>query len=278
MIEFCSLSSGSSGNSSLLKTENHKILIDAGLSLRAIETAFTSLALDPANVDYLFLTHAHGDHSKSVYQFALKYDVPVYMTRETYRSYIRREARAEGAIKICFFDEDIFLLDDLKINIFRLPHTGVHLDGKDDAGGNIGFLFEHFMLEKNIRLAYLTDLGEMPELLYDKLAGSDFYFIESNHDVGWQKSSRRPAQVIERNLSSFGHLSNEQTGGILTRLITHENAAKKCQVMLAHLSSDCNSHILATRTINNILESNGITGIDLKIAPEKALSEYVRLG
>lgn len=276
-MDFCSLSSGSSGNSSLLKTEKYKILIDAGLSLRRIEKGFAAMALDPANVDYLFLTHAHGDHSKSIYLFATKYKVPVYMTRETYRSYIRREARAENSIKICFFDEDVFLLDDLKISIFRLPHTGVYLDGKDDAGGNIGFLFEHFMLEKNIRLAYLTDLGEMPELLYAKLAGSDFYFIESNHDIGWQKSSRRPAQVIERNLSSFGHLSNEQTGSILTRLITRENAERKCQVMLAHLSSECNSHILAMKTIKTILQDGGISGIELKIAPEKALSEYVRL-
>lgn len=39
MLSFCSLYSGSSGNSLLVESENTKILIDAGVSLKKIETA-----------------------------------------------------------------------------------------------------------------------------------------------------------------------------------------------------------------------------------------------
>ncbi len=37
MLNFCSLYSGSSGNSLFVETENTKILVDAGVSLKKIE-------------------------------------------------------------------------------------------------------------------------------------------------------------------------------------------------------------------------------------------------
>lgn len=37
MLNFCSLYSGSSGNSLFIETENTKILVDAGVSLKKIE-------------------------------------------------------------------------------------------------------------------------------------------------------------------------------------------------------------------------------------------------
>ena len=43
MLNFCSLYSGSSGNSLLLESDNTKILIDAGVSLKKIETALRKL-------------------------------------------------------------------------------------------------------------------------------------------------------------------------------------------------------------------------------------------
>ena len=39
MLNFCSLYSGSSGNSLFVETENTKLLIDAGVSLKKIEDA-----------------------------------------------------------------------------------------------------------------------------------------------------------------------------------------------------------------------------------------------
>ena len=39
MLNFCSLYSGSSGNSLFVETPNTKILIDAGVSCKKIETA-----------------------------------------------------------------------------------------------------------------------------------------------------------------------------------------------------------------------------------------------
>lgn len=42
MLNFCSLYSGSSGNCLFVETENTKILVDAGVSLKKIEQALRS--------------------------------------------------------------------------------------------------------------------------------------------------------------------------------------------------------------------------------------------
>ncbi len=118
----------------------------------------------------------------------------------------------------------------------------------------------------------------MPETVYKQIMNSDFYFLEANHDVLWQKSSRRPVHIIERNLSDFGHLSNEQAAHILTKVITKDNVKRRTKgVMLAHISSECNSHVLAQTAIQKILVKHNIHGLELKIAPEKAMSEYIKL-
>ena len=46
MFNFCSLYSGSSGNSLFVETPNTKLLIDAGVSSKKIETALKSIDVD----------------------------------------------------------------------------------------------------------------------------------------------------------------------------------------------------------------------------------------
>ena len=57
MLNFCSLYSGSSGNSLLVSTENTNILIDAGVSSKKIETALNNLDVDPYKLNGIVLTH-----------------------------------------------------------------------------------------------------------------------------------------------------------------------------------------------------------------------------
>ena len=52
MFNFCSLYSGSSGNSLFVQTDNTKILVDAGESAKKIETALNSIDVKINDIDY----------------------------------------------------------------------------------------------------------------------------------------------------------------------------------------------------------------------------------
>ena len=62
MLNFCSLYSGSSGNSLFVETQNTKVLIDAGVSCKKIETALSNIDVDPNSIDGILVTHEHTDH------------------------------------------------------------------------------------------------------------------------------------------------------------------------------------------------------------------------
>ena len=51
MFKFCSLYSGSSGNSLFVQTDNTKILVDAGESAKKIETALNSIDVNINDID-----------------------------------------------------------------------------------------------------------------------------------------------------------------------------------------------------------------------------------
>ena len=52
MLNFCSLYSGSSGNSLFVETENTKLLIDAGVSSKKIENAIVEIKSGKKTVKY----------------------------------------------------------------------------------------------------------------------------------------------------------------------------------------------------------------------------------
>lgn len=66
MFKFCSLYSGSSGNSLFVQTDNTKILVDAGESAKKIETALNSIDVDINEIDAVLVTHEHTDHIKGL--------------------------------------------------------------------------------------------------------------------------------------------------------------------------------------------------------------------
>ena len=63
MFKFCSLYSGSSGNSSLIQTENTKILVDVGESAKKIADALNSINIEPTQIDAILITHEHLNHN-----------------------------------------------------------------------------------------------------------------------------------------------------------------------------------------------------------------------
>ena len=86
MLKFCSLYSGSTGNSLLVKNDNTCILIDAGVSGIKIVEALNSIDIDITDIAAILVTHEHSDHIKSIGTLSKKYNIPVYANKETWEA------------------------------------------------------------------------------------------------------------------------------------------------------------------------------------------------
>ena len=83
-MNFCSLYSGSSGNSIFVGSEKAKILIDAGLPGKKIDEALKQIGQNPSELDGIFITHEHIDHIKGVGVLSRKYDIPIFANVKTW--------------------------------------------------------------------------------------------------------------------------------------------------------------------------------------------------
>ena len=83
---FCSLYSGSSGNSIFVSSENTKVLVDVGLSGKKIIEALEQINENPSELDGIFITHEHIDHIKGVGIISRKFDIPIYANEKTWNA------------------------------------------------------------------------------------------------------------------------------------------------------------------------------------------------
>ena len=106
MLRFCSLYSGSSGNSLFVQTQNTKILIDAGESAKKIVNALASINVDAKDINAILVTHEHKDHIKGLGTLSQKYNIPVYANAETW------DAMPDQSIKITNENKNKFIINE----------------------------------------------------------------------------------------------------------------------------------------------------------------------
>ena len=85
MTKFCTLFSGSSGNTVYLSTDRGAILIDCGMSGKQTLEAMCRNDLPPEQLRASLITHEHSDHVKGAGILARKLDIPVYATEGTWQ-------------------------------------------------------------------------------------------------------------------------------------------------------------------------------------------------
>ena len=239
MLEFCSLYSGSSGNSLLVKTENTNILIDAGVSSKKIETALNSIDIDPNSLDGILITHEHSDHVQGLGTFAKKYNLPVFVNQKTLDAMPKQKEKiAEKNINLIKIEEK-FEIKDLKIKPFAIPHDAVN-----PCGFNI--------FKDNSKISIATDIGHMSNGIIKNLEDSLFILLEANYDPEVLMYSKYPYQLKTRIAGPTGHLSNEMAGKTISYLL--KSGLK--QAMLGHLSKESNFPELAYKTVIDELMPN----------------------
>lgn len=77
MLKFLSLSSGSSGNCYYLGTDQHAILIDAGIPVRTIQKVLRENGLAFGKIMAVLVTHDHTDHIRSAGSLGELYHIPL---------------------------------------------------------------------------------------------------------------------------------------------------------------------------------------------------------
>lgn len=250
-----SLSSSSTYGNAYLVWEDSKrpILIDCGVSLRRLTTSLKDLGMTPRDLACILITHEHADHVKAMClktPIGQRFGIPVYGSRGFWTWYEEYyPGHFDASLRKVVEPGQRIKLDGYGIQAFLKPH---------DARDPLGFIIEG----ESERAAFVMDLGHVPPGLISLLRGIERLVFESNHDVEMEKSSGRPWPLILRVLGANGHLSNVQAAQAISEIVTRDNK----EVILAHLSLDCNTSELALETVKNVLSRKGLN-CRISVAP-----------
>ncbi len=237
----CTLFSSSKGNCTYIKNRGEEFLIDAGVSVRSLESALAVLSTSLKNIRCIFVTHEHSDHIKGIVNVMKKYGIKVYAPFMARNAMQRLDPVTEEIVP---FDDGLsanICLTETGVTAYRTPH---------DAEGSVCYRFDF----GNTALGFATDIGHVSRNVESCLVGCEAVVIESNYDVSMLKNGSYPAQLKRRISGSHGHLSNTDCAAFAPRLVN----SGAISLVLAHLSEENNLPSLAFSETNGSLAASGI--------------------
>lgn len=255
MFYYCPLASGSKGNCIFVRAGQTRILVDCGLSLKALQTRLHQIGESLETIQAVFITHEHSDHIAGLRALVNRYSMPIICNMETAQAI--GQALKETVPCHLFTTSESFDFGHLKCLPFSVPH---------DAIDPVGFRFSY----QDIHLGICADLGIVaaPILMY--LKGCHMLYLEANHDPQLVELSARPIVYKQRVLSRLGHLSNTACAHLLQKLC-HDGLK---HVFLAHLSQDCNTPECAHKTVSEHLAPE-YAQLCIEVAPQDYIGSVV---
>ena len=258
-VELIVLGSGSSGNTALVRGEGTTILVDAGLSARKTLARLDIAGISVGEIDAVLLTHEHGDHTAGLPVLLRSLGCPVYATRLTADELRENNPRHAKTSWKVFGKGSPFSLGSFEITAFAVPH---------DAADPVGFTIRC----GDLSLGILTDLGHVNSAIIEQIQEVDGLFVEANHDEEMlHTDTRRPFSIKQRILSPHGHLSNRAAADLASRVLS----PRLRQIVLGHLSRDCNTAELAISVVRASLRQ--ATSIEIHAAGQDEALPPVRL-
>ncbi len=234
------LGSGSAGNCALVETPQTRLLVDGGLSCMQMRKRLAACGVNPLEIDGILLTHEHGDHAGGLDVWCKNFHTPVYANALTAEALKRQSPGVRKDWRVFVTGSD-FTVKDVAVQTFSVPH---------DAMDPVGFVLHH----GRKALGVLTDLGFATKLACERVRQAQTLLIEANHDEKLlQNDTKRPWATKQRIMSRHGHLSNDAAAGVLAGMLD----GNLRRAVLGHLSRDCNSAELATRTTRARLLAEG---------------------
>ncbi len=250
------LSSGSKGNSTLIQTNNTKILIDLGVTKSYAEEKLNELKVDINDIDAILITHTHVDHVQGLKVFLKKYNPKVYVTEELLM--LLKDSNLEA--NYILYNDRNAVINDINIELIKTSH---------DAVGSIGFIIS----SSDKSCVYITDTGYINNRYFEKLNNHDIYIMESNHDVQMLMEGDYPLNLKKRILGNKGHLSNDDAAFYLSEFIGN----KTKNIILAHLSDDNNTYEKAYDTVSKVLKEKKNYKGNILIAKQKQRTDMIEV-
>lgn len=241
MLRYCSLFSGSGGNSTYVGTADGGILIDAGVSAKRIETALREREIDPRSIRVVLVTHEHSDHIAGLRVLCKRYGWPLIASNGTLSAMVDYDKVETNCRMYCMEDGQSVTIGNMQISAFATPH-----DSRESFGYRI-------TEEGGKSIAVATDMGYISESIKAAIMGADLVHIESNHDLTMLRNGSYPFPLKQRIAGNGGHLSNAACAELLPQLL--KSGAER--FVLAHLSEENNLPSLARQTSTAALASVG---------------------
>lgn len=262
----CSIASGSSGNCIYIGTEATHLLVDVGISCKRIVAGLGQLGLTGKDIDGILITHEHSDHIAGLGVMSRRFGIPIYATEGTMNAV--RKVSDLGVIDDSLFRvvraDEKFTLKDITVDPMKISH---------DAVQPVAYRFKY----GSKRMAVATDLGTYDEYTVESLKGTDVLLLEANHDINMLQVGPYPYALKQRILGNKGHLSNELSGRLLSRLLSDKTKA----VFLGHLSQENNLAELAYETVRMEISMAGTPyraeDLPIFVAERSAVSRVVEI-
>ena len=227
------------------------------MSYREVVRRLTELGADPAGIDAILITHAHGDHTRGARLFSRRHAVPVYSTAGVHGEWAPSDL-AEWRALVPSRPLD---LGELRFFPFVIPH---------DASETVAFRIE----TPEGAVGFATDIGAVTGQLVELFADCRVLVIESNHAVELLRVSPYAASTRSRIASTQGHLSNEALAAFVR---DHLGASVRCLV-LVHLSRVNNVPEIAEMTCREALTARGRSDVKVVVTRQDRVTPTVDLG
>ena len=242
-MHFATLCSGSSGNSIIVGEGKRNLLVDCGVSGKALLQNLNLIGIEPEQIEGIIVTHEHVDHIKGVGVVARKLKIPIFAT-----SGIWEEIAGETGKLAPEQRQEIDLSIEcagLKVELFETSH---------DSRESYGMRIESRAGARPLSVGIATDSGIITQDMHTHLRGCDGLVVEANHDHDALWQGRYPWALKKRVSGIYGHLENKQLAEGLLEWIQPNTQ----RVVLAHLSTENNTPELALSSVAKILKDGGI--------------------
>jgi phosphoribosyl 1,2-cyclic phosphodiesterase len=263
-LNFCSLSSGSSGNCYYVGNEFHGIIIDAGITAGSIRKFLMDMDISMQTIMGVLITHNHIDHVRGLEVLTRKNSLPAFTTQKIWNSILTPYSKITSDCIREITLQQKFHLAGFDIEAFPVSH---------DAPETIGF--QICADDKKITIA--TDLGHICKTSAPYIKDANLLVLESNYDEQMLLHGGYPYYLKTRIKSDTGHLGNHQTSQFLADNV-NDNLSHVC---LAHLSKNNNTPEKALQSLNKAFHERGINlngHLQISVLNRNTPTEMIKLG